>query len=455
MELKKKTNLMLKKIYIKTFGCQMNEYDSKRILDTVKKIGYEKTDKYEDAQCYLLNTCHIRDKAKEKVYHEIGRVKKIFRDKKKPIVIIAGCVAQAENQEMLKREPYIDIVIGPQSYHKINDTILNHFKNNKKKEETEFDSISKFNYLSKILNKDSNVSSFLTIQEGCDKFCHFCVVPYTRGPECSRPFDQIIKEAKELIQNGTKEIILLGQNVNAYNYEDKKKEYRLSDLLSELDSFNKLKRIRYTTSHPKDMTEDLINIYKTSNKLMPLVHLPVQSGSNKILKLMNRKHTIEEYLTVYEKLKEINSNIEFSSDFIIGYPEENDEDFKLTMELINKVKFINSYSFIFSSRPGTVAADLKLIDQKKAKERLEIIQKKLFDNQIKKNKSLEGKVLNVLVENQMKNGIKLFGRTEFMTSVIFEGNIECIGEIVQIEITSSNQNGLFGKLIETSKKKVA
>ena len=455
MELKKKTNLMLKKIYIKTFGCQMNEYDSKRILDTVKKIGYEKTDKYEDAQCYLLNTCHIRVKAKEKVYHEIGRVKKIFRDKKKPIVIIAGCVAQAENQEMLKREPYIDIVIGPQSYHKINDTILNHFKNNKKKEETEFDSISKFNYLSKILNKDSNVSSFLTIQEGCDKFCHFCVVPYTRGPEYSRPFDQIIKEAKELIQNGTKEIILLGQNVNAYNYEDKKKEYRLSDLLSELDSFNKLKRIRYTTSHPKDMTEDLINIYKTSNKLMPLVHLPVQSGSNKILKLMNRKHTIEEYLTVYEKLKEINSNIEFSSDFIIGYPEENDEDFKLTMELINKVKFINSYSFIFSSRPGTVAADLKLIDQKKAKERLEIIQKKLFDNQIKKNKSLEGKVLNVLVENQMKNGIKLFGRTEFMTSVIFEGNIECIGEIVQIEITSSNQNGLFGKLIETSKKKVA
>jgi len=455
MELKKKTNLMLKKIYIKTFGCQMNEYDSKRILDTVKKIGYEKTDKYEDAQCYLLNTCHIRVKAKEKVYHEIGRVKKIFRDKKKPIVIIAGCVAQAENQEMLKREPYIDIVIGPQSYHKINDTILNHFKNNKKKEETEFDSISKFNYLSKILNKDSNVSSFLTIQEGCDKFCHFCVVPYTRGPEYSRPFDQIIKEAKELIQNGTKEIILLGQNVNAYNYEDKKKEYRLSDLLSELDSFNKLKRIRYTTSHPKDMTEDLINIYKTSNKLMPLVHLPVQSGSNKILKLMNRKHTIEEYLTVYEKLKEINSNIEFSSDFIIGYPEENDEDFKLTMELINKVKFINSYSFIFSSRPGTVAADLKLIDQKKAKERLEIIQKKLFDNQIKKNKSLEGKVLNVLVENQMKNGIKLFGRTEFMTSVIFEGNIECIGEIVQIEITSSNQNGLFGKLIEISKKKVA
>jgi tRNA-2-methylthio-N6-dimethylallyladenosine synthase len=455
MGLKKKPNLMLKKIYIKTFGCQMNEYDSDRILDIVRKIGYEKTDKYEEAECYLLNTCHIRDKAKEKVYHEIGRVKKIFRGKKKPVVIIAGCVAQAENQEMIKREPYIDIVIGPQSYHKINDAVLKHFKNNKKKEETEFDSFSKFNYLSKIVNKNSNVSAFLTIQEGCDKFCHFCVVPYTRGPEYSRPFDQIIKEAKELIQNGTKEIILIGQNVNAYNHVDVNKEYRLSDLLSKLDSFDKLKRIRYTTSHPKDMTQDLIDIYKTSNKLMPLVHLPVQSGSNKILKLMNRKHTIEKYLIVYEKLKEINSNIEFSSDFIIGYPEENDEDFKLTMKLIKKIEFINSYSFIFSPRPGTKAADLKLIDQKKAKERLEIIQKRLFDIQINKNKSLEGKVLNILVENQMKDGIKLFGRTEFMTSVIFEGKQEYIGEIVKILITSSNQNGLFGELIESSKKKVA
>jgi tRNA-2-methylthio-N6-dimethylallyladenosine synthase len=455
MGLKKNPNLMYKKIYIKTFGCQMNEYDSNRIFDTIKKNGYEKTDQYEEADCYLLNTCHIRDKAKEKVYHEIGRLKKIFRNKKKPTVIIAGCVAQAENQEMLKREPYIDIVIGPQSYHKINDVILNHYKNKKKKEETEFDSISKFNYLSKIVNKDSNVSSFLTIQEGCDKFCHFCVVPYTRGPEYSRPFDQIIKEAKELIHNGVKEIILLGQNVNAYNYKDENNEYKLSDLLYKLESFDEIKRIRYTTSHPKDMSEDLINIYKKSIKLMPLVHLPVQSGSNKILKLMNRKHTIEEYLIIYKKLKMIKPNIEFSSDFIIGYPEEDDEDFKMTMELINKVKFINSYSFIFSPRPGTVAAGLTLIDKKKSKERLEIIQKKLFDYQIKKNKSLEGKVLNILVENKMKDGIKLFGRTEYMTSVIFEGNEECIGKIVQVEIISSNQNSLFGKLIDGLKKKVA
>ena len=446
---------MNNKIFIKTFGCQMNEYDSNRIFDSVKKIGYEKTENYKDANCYLLNTCHIRDKAKEKVYHEIGRVKKIFRSKPKPIVIVAGCVAQAENQEMLKREPYIDIVIGPQSYHKINEAILKHSKNKKKEEETEFDTISKFNYLSKIKNKDSKVSSFLTIQEGCDKFCHFCVVPYTRGPEYSRPFKQIIDEAKELIESGAKEIILLGQNVNAYKFEDNNKEYKLSDLLLELNGFDQIERVRYTTSHPKDMTEDLINVYKKSSKLMPLVHLPVQSGSNKILKLMNRKHTIEEYLKVYESLKEINPNVEFSSDFIIGYPGEDEDDFNKTMELIEKIGFINSYSFIFSARPGTVAADLTQVNAVKSKERLEIIQKRLFENQIKKNKSLENKILNVLVENIMKDGIKLFGRTEYMTSVIFDGDIDNIGKIVQVEITSSNQNSLFGKLVESSKKKVA
>ena len=455
MELKRKPNLMSKKIFIKTFGCQMNEYDSNRIFSTVKKIGFEKTDNYEDANCYLLNTCHIRDKAKEKVYHEIGRVKKIFRSKKKPIVIVAGCVAQAENQEMLKRESYIDIVIGPQSYHKINDIIQKHIDNKKKEEETEFDTISKFNYLSKIRNKDSKVSSFLTIQEGCDKFCHFCVVPYTRGPEYSRPFDQIINEAKEIVQGGAKEVILLGQNVNAYSYKGKNKEFRLSDLLLELENFKELKRIRYTTSHPKDMTNDLINVYKKSTKLMPLVHLPVQSGSNKILKLMNRKHTIEEYLIIYEKLKKINSNIEFSSDFIIGYPEENDDDFKHTTDLIEKIRFTNSYSFIYSPRPGTVAADLEFVDKKKSKERLEIIQKKLSEIQINKNKSLEGKILNVLVENKMKDGIKLFGRTEYMTSVIFDGNTDYIGKVVQIKINNSNQNSLFGTLKENYKQKVA
>ena len=386
---------MKQKIFIKTFGCQMNEYDSNRIYDSIKKIGYEKTENYEEANCYVLNTCHIRDKAKEKVYHEIGRVKKIFRSKKKPLVIVAGCVAQAENQEMLKREPYIDLVIGPQAYHKINDTILNHIEKKIKTEETEFDAISKFEYFNKIKNNSGKISSFLTIQEGCDKFCHFCVVPYTRGPEYSRPFKQIMDEVKYLADTGTQEIILLGQNVNAYSNE----KYKLSNLILEIEKCSDIKRIRYTTSHPKDMSDDLIEVYKYSKKLMPLVHLPVQSGSNKVLDLMNRKHTINEYYKIYDQLKKINSDIQFSSDFIIGYPGEDEEDFNDTFELIQKIKFINSYSFIFSPRPGTVAADLKLIDKKISMERLEKIQSQLYDNQMHMNKSLEDKTINVLVEN--------------------------------------------------------
>ncbi|MDC0031802.1 tRNA (N6-isopentenyl adenosine(37)-C2)-methylthiotransferase MiaB [Candidatus Pelagibacter sp.] len=446
---------MEQKVFIKTFGCQMNVYDSNRIFDLIKKIGYEKTEKYEEANCYILNTCHIRDKAKEKVYHEIGRVKKIFRSKKKPIVIVAGCVAQAENKEMLKREPYIDIIMGPQSYHKINDTILNYIDKKKREEETEFDTINKFNYLSKIKNKDSNVSSFLTIQEGCDKFCNFCVVPYTRGPEYSRPFRQIINEVKELIKNGTREVILIGQNVNAYKYKDNGQTFKLSNLILEIERFPEIKRIRFTTSHPKDMTEDLIDCYRISKKLMPLLHLPVQSGSNNILKLMNRKHNINDYLLIYEKLKKINKSIEFSSDFIIGYPGESDQDFKNTINLIKKINFINSYSFIFSPRPGTVAEKLAIIDKSISEKRLKVIQNILFQNQINRHKFLEGTIVNVLVENQMKNKIKLFGRTEFMTPVIFDGNIKNVGKIIQVKIISSNQNSLFGKIIENYDQKVA
>ena len=442
---------MKQKIFIKTFGCQMNEYDSNRIYDSVKKIGYEKTENYEEANFYLLNTCHIRDKAKEKVYHEIGRVKKIFRSKKKPLVIIAGCVAQAENQEMLKREPYIDLVIGPQAYHKINDTILNFKEKKKKLEETEFDAISKFKYFNKIKNDSGKISSFLTIQEGCDKFCHFCVVPYTRGPEYSRPFKQILDEVKYLADTGTQEIILLGQNVNAYNNE----KYRLSNLIFEIEKFPEIKRIRYTTSHPKDMSDDLIEVYKNSKKLMPLVHLPVQSGSNKVLDLMNRKHTISDYYKIFDQLKEINPSIQFSSDFIVGYPGEEDEDFNDTFELIKKIKFINSYSFIFSPRPGTVAADLNLIDKKISMERLEKIQSQLYDNQMHMNKSLEHKTINVLVENLTEDKTGVFGRSEYMTSVIFDGKKEDIGKIVPVKINKSNRSTLFGEKDFNSNQKVA
>ena len=442
---------MSKKIFIKTFGCQMNEYDSNRIFDTVNKIGFEKTEILEETDCYLLNTCHIRDKAKEKVYHDIGRVKKTFKNKQKPFVIVAGCVAQAENNEMLKREPYIDLVIGPQAYHKINDKIEEFLDKQKKLEETDFDAEAKFNYLKKIQNKSSKVSSFLTIQEGCDKFCHFCVVPYTRGPEYSRPFQEIVNEAKSLADNGVKEITLLGQNVNAY----KNQNFKLSDLILEIEKIQEIKRIRYTTSHPRDMSEDLINVYGVSKKLMPLVHLPVQSGSNKVLKLMNRKHVIEDYIETYERLKSINPKIEFSSDFIIAYPGEEEEDFNATFELIKNIKFINSFSFIFSPRPGTVASNLKLIDKEISQARLEKVQKQLFEHQISMNKSLENNEIDVLVENKTNESSKFFGRSEYMTSVIFDGNDQDVGNIVKVKINNSNQNTLFGECLNKSKQRVA
>ena len=442
---------MSKKIFIKTFGCQMNEYDSNRIFDAVKKIGYTKTENLEETNCYLLNTCHIRNKAKEKVYHEIGRVKKLFRSKKKPLVIVVGCVAQAENQEMLKRDSYIDIVIGPQAYHKINEKIEEFLRKKKKIDETEFDAISKFNYLEKIKNSSKKISSFLTIQEGCDKFCHFCVVPYTRGPEYSRSFSEIIDEAKILTENGVREITLLGQNVNAYNYEN----YRLSDLILEIEKIPEIKRIRYTTSHPRDMTEDLINVYSISKKIMPLVHLPIQSASNKILKLMNRKHLLSDYVDTYEKLKKINPNIRFSSDFIIAYPGEEEKDFKATVELIRNIKFINSYSFIFSPRPGTLAENLSPIDKSIALKRLGIIQSLLSEHQVLMNKSLEGKEIEVLVENKTFKNNKFFGRSEYMTSVIFDGNDSDVGKIIKVKINSSNQNTLFGVSLNNLEKRVA
>ena len=439
-----------KKIFIKTFGCQMNEYDSNRIYDSVSKLGFVKTSNQSNADCYILNTCHIRDKAKEKVYHEIGRVKKLYKNKKKPIMIIAGCVAQAENEEMFKREPYIDIILGPQSYHKVNNLLTEHIVN-QKQEETEFDTISKFGYFDQIKNNNNKISAFLTIQEGCDKFCHFCVVPYTRGPEYSRPFKQIIAEAEQLIGNGVKEITLLGQNVNAYSYLENNKEYRLSHIINCLNQYSELVRIRYTTSHPRDMTEDLIECYSSSQKLMPFVHLPIQSGSNRMLELMNRKHTVDDYLNIYERLKEINEDIEFSSDFIVGYPGEKQKDFEETFDLIKKIKFINSFSFIFSPRPGTIASKLDMIDKSIAKERLTLIQEKLFSNQIEINKSMENQIIDVLVENKMEKQNKLFGRNKYITPVIFDGNDNQIGKNIKVKIQTSNQNTLFGSAIKNMK----
>ena len=421
----------------------MNQYDSNRILDLTKKILYIPTKNVSEASCYILNTCHIREKATEKVYHDIGRIKKEFKNKKKPIVLIAGCVAQAEGDVLLKKEKYIDAVIGPQSYHEINKLILNFEKNSKSISSTEFDVIEKFDTLNHVKNTDSRVSSFLTIQEGCDKFCKFCVVPYTRGAEFSRSIEEIIKEAKQLVKNGSREITLLGQNVNAYNSEG----YRLSDLILEIEKISELKRIRYTTSHPIDFTDDLIQAHKISNKLMPLIHLPIQSGSNKILKKMNRKHTTEEYIEIIRKLKKVNSNIKFSSDFIIGYPGETKKDFEKTLELMEIVKFINSFSFIFSARPGTPSFKLKKVDYDIAKKRLNIFQEKSKKVKTEYRKTLLDKSLPVLFENETKEKNIYFGRDEFFNSVIVKSNENLTGKIKNIKITKVSHNTLFGKIV--------
>ena len=426
----------------------MNVYDSNRILGLVEKINYVCTKNIHEANCYILNTCHIREKATDKVYHDIGRLKKEFRKKKKPIVIIAGCVAQAEGEILLKKEKYIDAVVGPQSYHEINKILTNLEKKNKRFNHTNFDTVEKFDQLNLIKNYDNKISTYLTIQEGCDKFCKFCVVPYTRGPEHSRSISEIIIEAKQLINNGAKEIILLGQNVNAYNFKGQK----LSNLLFELNKIKNLARIRYTTSHPKDITYDLIEAHEKCEKLMPLLHLPVQSGSSKILKSMNRNHTANEYLEKVKELKEKKPNIKFSSDFIIAYPEETETDFKETLSLMKKVQFINSYSFIFSPRPGTPASNMQLIETKIAKERLNIFQN-LADN-IKKNyrKKLINSTAKVLFENKIKNENKYFGRDEYFNSVIVSSKYNLTGKIKDIKIDQHNHNTLFGKIIKNNKE---
>ena len=425
----------------------MNEYDSNRITDLTKKIGYIKTNNLKETNCYVLNTCHIREKATEKMYHEVGRIKKEFSNKKKPIIIITGCVAQAEGEIILKKEKYVDAVIGPQSYHKINAIIKNIEEKKNKLNETDFETIEKFDELYKYKNSNNKISSYLTIQEGCDKFCKFCVVPYTRGPEYSRSFSEILNEAKDLVSNGVKEIILLGQNVNAYRNDSKK----LADLIYSLDKIEGLKRIRYTTSHPKDMTKDLIQAHGDCKKLMPYLHLPLQSGSNKILKEMNRKHTIDEYLNTIELLKNINPQIKLSSDFIIAYPRETKNDFDKSLEILNKVKFINSFSFIYSPRPGTPASLKSEINYSEAKKRLMIFQSEADKIKIDYKSSLVNKTTKVLVENKSKDRRYYFGRDEFNNSVIIKSEKDLIGKIQNINITNFNQNTLFGAIPEDKK----
>tara|TARA_B100000941_G_scaffold252351_1_gene199415 strand:+ start:10671 stop:11969 length:1299 start_codon:yes stop_codon:yes gene_type:complete len=429
----------------------MNEYDSNRIYDIVKKNNYLKTQNIKDADCYILNTCHIREKATEKVYHEVGRVKKELKNKRKPIVIITGCVAQAEGEILLQKEKYIDAVLGPQSYHQIITTIKKLEQEKQKYNLTNFDVIKKFDDLNLIKNTDSNVSSFLTIQEGCDKFCKFCVVPYTRGPEFSRSLNELLNECKDLVDNGAREITLLGQNVNAYNHNGKK----LSDLIYKVSQIENIKRIRYTTSHPIDFSNDLIEIHKNSSKLMPLIHLPIQSGSNKILKSMNRKHTVEDYLNLVEKLKSINSRIKFSSDFIIGYPGEKEEDFNETLKLLNRVEYINTYSFLYSPRPGTPAAKVNINSYTEAKNRLIKFQKKASEKKMEFKKKLFNKISLVLFENKLRNNKNyFFGRDEYFNSVIVKAKENLSGQIKEVNILNGNQNTLFGEICYRPNDKV-
>ncbi len=421
----------------------MNEYDSNRIYDIVKKIGYIKTERPDEANCYIINTCHIREKATDKVYHDVGRVKKNFRNKKKPIVIITGCVAQAEGEILLKREKYIDAVVGPQSYHRLSEILKKIESNLTSIDSTEFEVIEKFDNLNLIKNSDSNISSFLTIQEGCDKFCKFCVVPYTRGAEFSRSIKEILNECQDLVNNGAKEITLLGQNVNAFNYGGNK----LSTLISEINKLDRIRRIRYTTSHPLDFSDDLIEAHKTVEKLMPLIHLPIQSGSNKILKSMNRKHSVEDYINLVNKLKRLNPAIRFSSDFIIGYPGETDKDFNDTLKLLKEVEFINSYSFIFSPRPGTPASKMKKIDENLTKERLKIFQKSAGELKMKYREELFNKKSSVLFENKIKGKEnEFFGRDEHLNSVIVKSHNDLVGKIEVVDILDGNQNTLYGKI---------
>ena len=419
----------------------MNEYDSNRIADLMSSADYKKVDTIELADYCIFNTCHIREKATQKVYSDIGKFKKILKDKKtKTTFVLAGCVAQAESAMVFEKSNFVDIVVGPQAYHKLPQLIKDHEGSQSNIFNTDLDVSEKFDSLERYKNLSSKVSSFITIQEGCDKFCKFCVVPYTRGPEFSRSPEQILREISTLVNNGTKEITLLGQNVSGYKHED----INLAKLIKKISSIQELKRIRFTTSHPNDFDEELINIFRDEEKLMPQLHLPVQSGSNKILALMNRNHTREFYLELLKKFRNVRKDIEFSSDFIIGYPGETDKDFEETLSLVDTVKFSNSYSFIYSQRPGTPAVDYQQIPKEIAQSRLEVLQNKLIDLQIKFNESKINTKTKVLLENITKKGDQFFGRNEHMQAVFVEGTNYIPGTMTDVMVQSCNRNNLFG-----------
>ncbi len=450
---------LAKKIFIKSYGCQMNVYDSARMGDVLAQEGYISTDGPADADLVILNTCHIREKASEKVYSELGRLRSL--KKRGMLIAVAGCVAQAEGEEIVRRAPYVDFVVGPQNYHQLPKLVTNATQSKKSSSvahliNTEFPAESKFDFLPE--GRASGPAVFLTIQEGCDKFCSFCVVPYTRGVEFSRPASAVLEEARQLISGGAAEITLLGQNVNAYHGDDG----GLAGLIQELSEIDGLERIRYTTSHPRDMDEDLIAAHANVSKLMPHLHLPVQSGSNAILARMNRQHVAKEYLKIIDKLRAARPDIALSSDFIVGYPGETDADFQSTLELVEAVGYAQAYSFKYSKRPGTPASDRDdQVPEQVKSDRLEALQNLLNRQQLEFNKAFVGKVVPVLFERRGKLPQQIAGRTPYMQAV----HVDCentdmadhyFGKILPIRIFEAFANSLTG-IIETptdGKKKI-
>lgn len=438
-----------KKLYIKTWGCQMNVYDSSRMADILRPLGYAQVDEPEDADMMILNTCHIREKATDKVFSEIGRLKKHKDEKEakggKMLMAVAGCVAQAEGDFILQRAPVIDMVFGPQTYHELPEMVLK-ANGNERVVNTDFPTISKFDQFPD--EQKQGPSAFLSIQEGCDKFCTFCVVPYTRGAEYSRPVDKIVDEARKLVDQGSKEITLLGQNVNAYHGENTDgKIWGLGRLIEAVAEVEGVEQIRYTTSHPRDVDEDLIRAHRDVEKLAPFLHLPVQSGSDKILKAMNRKHTSDRYREIIADMRKARPDIVFSSDFIIGFPGETDQDHDDTMQLIRDVVFASAYSFKYSARPGTPAANMAgLVREDVKTARLAEIQELIAAQYFDFNKSSIGKTMPVLFERKGKKAGQLQGRTPFFQAVNADANDRLLGEFVDVTITAATPNALVGEV---------
>ncbi len=425
----------------------MNVYDTERMTESLQAEGYISTDSAEEADMILLNTCHIREKAAEKVYSELGRFKHLKSENPNLKIGVVGCVAQAEGEEIIRRQPLVDLVVGPQSYHKL-PLLERQINNGQKKVEIDFPTEDKFDFLAKRTDIRRAPAAFLTIQEGCDKFCAFCVVPYTRGAEASRPVEKVVSEVHSLVDRGVKEITLLGQNVNAYHGTySSNSQFTLAQLIWKLEKISGLERIRYTTSHPNDMTDDLIDAHANCQKLMPYLHLPVQSGSNKILKKMNRSHTAEAYVDLISRVRKARPDILISGDFIVGFPEETDHDFADTMELIRKVKYGQSYSFKYSCRPGTPAAERMQVPEGKKNIRLQELQKLLSEQQKTVQEDMVGRTVSVLFEKTGRQIGQVVGKSDYLHAVHVPGEENKVGLLENVLIIGSNTNSLEGKIV--------